>query len=353
MEWILYIVLGLICLIYGTKYLHTIITKSKINKIINNCVMFCGTMGKGKTALMTGIARNLQKKRKCNLYSNYAIEQKNKEFSYQIPFTTFHLNEYKSPFPFIDNDIIAFSEASIFFPAEHDRKKLSDFRATGTGMFLKFIRHMINGTAMFDEQHPNRVNKHIREKVQWYIQVIKMNKPIPIIMPFISFDIMVFSEIEDYGKVISTKSENKKLKKQGFQPTIPQFQGEAKRVRLTFTKKDIYGKYETRAFSFIGEIKRTQSEYIPTRFKTLNLDANELKNIVSDELKIFFDNITGKPTKPKPIKPTATKKSKKTKIYYLPQKISKQPLKIKLKNLKSKIKNKIIIAKSKFLIKRK
>ncbi len=226
-----------------------------LNKHIVNAVGVYGTMGKGKDAFMVGSTIAIAKKRRCNVYSNIPIDlsgKKNGDYSKLLKPEYVELNKLDSQFPLDENDIVYISEAGIEFPS--DDYKGMGMNKMGVAMYIKFIRHINSGTFFFNEQDPNRVWIQIREKAHSHIKIERMKKGL--FFPFfIHFDITLYTNLDDYGIVLPTKREIKK----GIRST-PTFKGEIQKKRVRFWKSSIFGNYDTRAFSLLGDIKRAVYE---------------------------------------------------------------------------------------------
>lgn len=268
-----------------------------------------GTMGSGKDLLMCHIVRIYDKEKKQDAKSNlnkmYYLSTYNKdlknEYEYlkdickfkksyiysNIPYKLYDGNySYINPlsglaihthenYPYIDGDLIAISEAGLIFPST-DYKNL-DKNFYSMEYLVKLIRHMFNGTFIYNDQHPNRVWVSIREKTARFIQIKERKEiltfplsrkiislicllPLPAKLKyklysfsdflrnqsFQSYILDCYENAEDYNTDLSNPNFNTK--------------GRAWHVKYCFRSKTAYNKYDTRAFQFVGTILRNQAK---------------------------------------------------------------------------------------------
>ncbi|WP_342261575.1 hypothetical protein [Spiroplasma endosymbiont of Notiophilus biguttatus] len=66
------------------------------------------------------------------------------------------------------------------------------------GMFCKLIVHNFNGIMYMIEQHPDRISKQAREKVEYIVQVKRMR----ILLFLVKFKLNIYTNVDDYNKVV-------------------------------------------------------------------------------------------------------------------------------------------------------
>lgn len=277
--------------------------KSIIFNQLDICTGIFGTMGSGKDLLQTHIVRiydkqkkqelkdkvnqlntikdinphlkqqfnyyyNLYKNKKSYVYSNIPYHLYDKNYSYINCLNSLALHTHEE-YTYLDGDMIAISEAGLIFPST-DYKNL-DKQFYSIEYLVKLIRHMFNGTFLYNDQHPNRVWVSIREKTARFIQIkerkeiltfpvtrfiIKLICYLPLPKKFI-FKLYKFS---DFLRSLSWQSyildcyENSEDYNTDL--SVPDFKtkGRAWHVKYCFRSRTSYNHYDTRAFEFVGKI---------------------------------------------------------------------------------------------------
>lgn len=294
LEVIIIIWLGIYILIILLSILKT---KKRIKKIfMGKAVGIFGAMGTGKDALQTAVILKLQKYNKSNVYSNIPYKLSNGEYSNILNPRYIDLKDTYAPFPFEDKDIISISEAGMVFPSE-DFKYLAT-KKIGTIFTTKFIRHLFNGSFILNEQSPNRIWVQQREKLHSFIKINSMKKGIF----WLKFKILYYDNIEDYGKMVYTKHELKKLKF-----NAPSYDGECYKLTLRFNKRKVFNAYSTRAFAFLGTYKKElnkdgikkgiEKPNIIKKFTSKNLTIDDLRILDLNRLTFMITNTLEKEDK--------------------------------------------------------
>lgn len=230
-----------------------------------------GVPGSGKSAFATCLVQSYKKGRVLSPFPLSVRDDRVYQFSFNDLLT---FSVQGSNYAFKENDLLLVDEIALFINSNDLSKEFKQVQES-LGLFGKLIRHLFNGVAYFIEQHPNRLPIQLREKIEWFILVKEMH-----VYGFIlKFDLYLYSNLEDYNKVVYSKRQTKKLLKKGVMP--PSYIGEA--LKLTYySKKSNLKKYDTRVLSFIGDIKKYDSKV--KRYKRFKKDVMTADDVVDSGL---------------------------------------------------------------------
>lgn len=283
--------------------------KSIILNQLDICTGIFGTMGSGKDLLQTHIVRlydktkknelkdkvnklssvkdinpflkeqynnyyNLYKTKKSFVYSNIPYKLCDGNFSYINCLNSLALHTHEE-YTYLDGDMISISEAGLIFPST-DYKNL-DKQFHSIEYLVKLIRHMFDGTFIYNDQHPNRVWVSIREKTARFIQ-IKERKEI-LTFPITRFIIslicylplpkkVIFKlyQFSDFLRSLSWQSyvldcyENAEDYNSDLSNPDLKTKGRSWHVKYCFMSRTAYNKYDTRAFEFVGKILTNEAK---------------------------------------------------------------------------------------------
>ncbi|WP_342276001.1 hypothetical protein [Spiroplasma endosymbiont of Nebria brevicollis] len=137
------------------------------------------------------------------------------------------------------------------------------------------------------EQHPDRIPKQAREKVEYIVQVKRMR----ILLFLVKFKLNIYTNVDDYNKIVLSKRQTRKIiKKGGFPPT---YSGETMTFSLWFPRSYLQ-KYNSRALHYIHDLKSELSsvkEYEQSQGLEFTVDdiravgLDKLDNILQTEKK--------------------------------------------------------------------
>ena len=159
----------------------------------------------------------------------------------------------------------------------------SEFKETqeSLGMFCKLIGHNFNGIMYMIEQHPDRIPKQAREKVEYIVQVKRMR----ILLFLVKFKLNIYTNVDDYNKVVLSKRQTKKIIKRGGLP--PSYSGETMTFSLWFPRSYLQ-KYNSRALNYIHSLKSELSSVKDyEQSQALDFTVDDIKAVGLDKL----DNI--------------------------------------------------------------
>ncbi len=113
------------------------------------------------------------------------------------------------------------------------------------------------------EEHPDRIPKQAREKVEYIFQVKRMS----ILLSLVKFKLNIYTNTDDYNKVVLSKRQIKKIIKHGGLPRS--YSGETMTFNLWFSRFYLQ-RYNSRALNYIHSLKSElssvkdyqQSQYI-------------------------------------------------------------------------------------------
>lgn len=232
----------------------------------------------GKSALACCLAQ----KHKGRIVSPIPIKVRN-EFSYRCSYDDiFKFNQLKSNYAFKENDMVVLDELGLKINSNDLTPEFKNVQES-LGMFCKLIGHNFNGTMYMIEQHPDRIPKQAREKVEYIVQVKRMR----ILLFLVKFKLNIYTNIDDYNKVVFSRRQIKKMIKRGGLP--PSYNGDVLTLVLYFPKSYLK-RYNSRALHYIHDLKSELSsikEYEQSR--ALDFSVADIKAVGLDKL----DNLLG------------------------------------------------------------
>lgn len=238
----------------------------------------------GKSALACCLAQTHKKR----VVSPFPIKLKN-GYSYLVDYNDiFNFNQLASNYAFEEEDLIVLDELALKINSNDLGIQFKN-QQESLGQFCKLIGHMFNGTMYLIEQHPDRIPKQAREKVEYIIQVKRMR----VFGFFVIFNLNLYTNIDDYNKVVFSRRRTKKMIKKGIMP--PSYSGEAMPMTLFFPRHWLK-RYNSRALQYIHELKCDLSpkKYLKQASST-DMTYKDLKSAGLDKL----DNILKKKDKSK------------------------------------------------------
>lgn len=225
-----------------------------------------GVPGSGKSAFAVCLIQSYKKGRVLSPFPMIHRDNKVYQFSF---LDILEFSKFGSDYAFRENDLLIVDEIALFINS-NDLGKEYKFYQESLGLFGKMIRHLFNGSAFFIEQHPNRLPIQLREKIEWFILVKEMR----VYGFLLRFELFLYSNLDDYNKVVYSKRQTKKLIKKGVVP--PSYSGEAYKM-VYYSKKSNLKKYDTRVLSFVGDIKLHDSKIKSyKRFKKIKMEADDI-----------------------------------------------------------------------------
>ncbi|WP_458257777.1 hypothetical protein [Spiroplasma endosymbiont of Dactylopius coccus] len=241
MPWYGYVllVIGLIIIIYP---ICITIRNVKILKRVGSYIISAPPRT-GKSALACCLAQTHKKR----VVSPFPIKLKT-GYSYLVNYNdVFTFNQLASNYAFEEQDLIILDELALKINSNDLGMQFKN-QQESLGQFCKLIGHMFNGTMYLIEQHPNRIPVQAREKVEYVVQVKRMR----VFLFFVVFNINLYTNIEDYNKVVFSRRRTKKMIKRGIMP--PSYSGEAMTMTLFFPRHWLK-RYNSRALHYVHELK--------------------------------------------------------------------------------------------------
>ncbi|WP_338957434.1 hypothetical protein [Spiroplasma endosymbiont of Tiphia femorata] len=280
MPWYGYVllVIGLIMIIYP---ILITIRNVKILKRVGSYIISAPPRT-GKSALACFLAQTHKKR----VVSPFPIKLKN-GYSYLVNYNdVFTFNQLASNYAFEEQDLIILDELALKINSNDLGVQFKN-QQESLGQFCKLIGHMFNGTMYLIEQYPNRIPVQAREKVEYVVQVKRMR-----FLGFVViFNLNLYTNIEDYNKVVFSRRRTKKMIKKGIMP--PSYSGEAMAMTLFFPRHWLK-RYNSRALHYVHELK---SELSPKKYlkeaSSIDMTYSDIKFAGLDKL----DNILKKKDK--------------------------------------------------------
>ncbi len=238
MPWCGYLLLGVILLIILYPFLITR-KNIKILQLVGSYIISAPPRT-GKSAL----ACCLEQKHKGRVVCPVPIKVRN-EYSYRCSYDdVFKFNKLNSNYAFKENDMLVFGQLGL----KINSNDLSpEFKETQQSLGM-FCKHNFNGIIYMIEQHPDRIPKQAREKVEYIVQVKKMS----ILLFLVKLKLNIYTITGDYNIVVLSKRQIKKIFKCGGLP--PSYSGEPMTFDLWFPRFFLQ-RYNSRALNYISSLK--------------------------------------------------------------------------------------------------
>ncbi|WP_458257382.1 hypothetical protein [Spiroplasma endosymbiont of Dactylopius coccus] len=274
MPWYGYLLLGILLLIILYPFL---ITRKNI-KILQRVgsYIISAPPRTGKSALACCLAQ----KHKGRVVSPIPIKVRN-EYSYRCSYDdVFKFNQLNSNYAFKENDMLVFDELGLKINSNDLSPEFKETQES-LGMFCKLIGHNFNGIMYMIEQHPDRIPKQAREKVEYIVQVKRMR----ILLFLVKFKLNIYTNVDDYNKVVLSKRQTKRIIKRGGLP--PSYSGETMTFSLWFPRSYLQ-RYNSRALNYIHSLKSelsTVKDY--EQSQALDFTVDDIRAVGLDKL----DNI--------------------------------------------------------------